>query len=182
MKYFRKLSLILLVMAAILSGCTKSNIVSPETSTVEGDGVPNVEVNKNIDIDWNEVREDLRDEFIDPYGPFGDYVLDMKVLYDNKTQLVTVLLPVTYETTGAIAVSYGEAILKEVGASVATQNFYYEAPDEDDTETLYYGSYFDEHDVCVQVFPYDKEGDTSAYFVNDTVKAGEHRALKAQIQ
>ena len=27
-----------------------------------------------------------------------------------------------------------------------------------DTDSTYYGSYFDEHDVLVQVFPYDKEG------------------------
>lgn len=182
MRYFRKLSFILLMLATILSGCTKSHIVSPEESMVKGDGQPNFEVNKNIDIDWIEVREDLRDEFVDPYGEFGDYVLDMKVIYDNKTQLLTVLLPVTHEATGDIAVLYGEAVLKAVGTSIATQNFYYEAADEEDTENLNYGSYFDEHDVCVQVFPYDKEGDTSAYFVNDIVKAGEHRALTAQIQ
>lgn len=30
----------------------------------------------------------------------------------------------------------------------------------------------DDHDVKVQVFPYDKEGDESSYLVNDTIKAG----------
>ncbi len=41
-----------------------------------------------------------------------------------------------------------------------------------------YGSFFDEHDVKVQVFPYDKEGDESAYLVNDTIKAGDVRAVE----
>ena len=35
-----------------------------------------------------------------------------------------------------------------------------------------------EHDVKVQVFPYDKEGDESAYLVNDTIKAGDVRAVE----
>ena len=53
-------------------------------------------------------------------------------------------------------------------------------PEEEDTDGTYYGSYFDDHDVLVQVFFYDKEGETDTYLVNDTVKAGEQRALVAQ--
>ena len=30
----------------------------------------------------------------------------------------------------------------------------------------------------VQVFPYDKEGDESSYLVNDTIKAGDVRAVE----
>ena len=44
--------------------------------------------------------------------------------------------------------------------------------------TTSYGSFFDDHDVKVQVFPYDKEGDESAYLVNDTIKAGDVRAVE----
>ena len=75
---------------------------------------------------------------------------------------------------------YAETVLKAVGSSIATQNFYYEAPDEEEADKTYYGSYFDEHDVCVQVFFYDEEGKTDTYLVNDTMKAGEQRALTAQ--
>ena len=126
--------------------------------------------------------EELRDNYLDPYGEFADYVLDMDVRYDAGSGLLTVLLPVTHKTTGEVAVVFGEAVLKTVGASIATQNFYYEAPDEDETDRIYYGSYFDEHDVCVQVFYYDQEGKTDTYLVNDTMKAGEQRALTAQNQ
>ena len=182
MKKIGKLSLILAALVALLSGCTQSNIVSPTGGTVTGDGVPDVEVNKDIAIDWTEIREELRDNYLDPYGEFADYVLDMDVRYDAGSGLLTVLLPVTHKTTGEVAVVFGEAVLKTVGASIATQNFYYEAPDSEDTDSTYYGSYFDEHDVLVQVFPYDKEGDESAYLVNDVMKAGEQRELTAQIQ
>lgn len=182
MKNLKKLSLILLASAALLCGCTQSNIVSPTNGVVKGDGQPDLEVNKDIDIDWLEVREDLRDRFLDPYGEFADYVMDLDSRYDADSKTVTVLLPVTHKTTGDIATIYGQEALKVVGASIAEQNFYYEAPDPEDVDGTYYGSYFDDHDVRVQVFPYDKEGDESAYLVNDTIKAGEQRALTAQIQ
>lgn len=176
---FGKLSLIIVALAAMLCGCTQSNIVSPGEQKVEN-GQPDTQVRKDIDIDWSEIREDLRDKFLDPYGPFADYVLDLNVKYDNSTGLVTVLLPVTHKTTGNIAVKYAEAALKVVGNSAATQNFYYKAPADDDGDRIYYGSYFDDHNVCVQVFFYDKEGQTDTYLVNDTIKAGEQRAVAAQ--
>ena len=182
MRKLKKLSLILAASAALLCGCTQSNIVSPSNGVVQGDGQPDLEVDKNINIDWQEVREDLRDQFLDPYGGFADYVLDLDAKYDAGGSRLVVLLPVTHKTTGDIAVIYGQEVLKAVGTYVAEQNFYYEAPDEDETDRIYYGSYFDEHDVCVQVFYYDQEGKTDTYLVNDTMKAGEQRALTAQNQ
>ena len=182
MRKLKKLSLILLASAALLCGCTQSNIVSPSNGVVQGDGQPDLEVDKNINIDWQEVREDLRDQFLEPYGVFADYVMDLDAKYDAGSNRVVVLLPVTHKTTGDIAGIYGQEVLKAVGTYVAEQNFYYEAPDEDETDRIYYGSYFDEHDVCVQVFYYDQEGKTDTYLVNDTMKAGEQRALTAQNQ
>lgn len=180
---WKKLTVIIMASAALLSGCTKSNIVSPEGGTVAGDGKPDVAVKEDIQIDWTEIREDLRDTFIEPYGPYGDYVMDLDARYDQSSGVLTVLLPVTNKTTGDIAVEYAGEVLKVIGSAVATQDFNYEAPDlEDNSGRIYYGSFFDSHDVCVQVFPYDKEGDESTYLVNDTIKAGEHRALQAQIQ
>lgn len=56
MRRLKKLSLILLASAALLCGCTQSNIVSPSNGVVQGDGQPDLEVDKNINIDWQEVR------------------------------------------------------------------------------------------------------------------------------
>lgn len=177
----KKLSLILLASAAVLSGCTQSNIVSPSSGIVEEDGQPNLEVDKSVPIDWDEVTNDVRDEYMEPYGPFADYVLDMAVSYDSSSKTVIVQLPVTHKTTPEIAALYGEEVLKTAGISIATQNFYYEEPDQDSDET-YYGSYFDENNVLVQVFFYDQEEEPDTYLVNDTMKAGEHRALVPQAQ
>ena len=52
MRKLKKLSLILLASAALLCGCTQSNIVSPSNGVVQGDGQPDLEVDKNINIDW----------------------------------------------------------------------------------------------------------------------------------
>lgn len=179
---WKKLAVALGASAALLCGCTQSNIVSPTNGTVQGDGVPDVEIDKDIPINWLEVREDLRDVYLDPYGDFAAFVLDLDARYNEETGLLTVLIPVTHKTTGADAIPYAQAVLKTIGDSVATQNFYYKSPDQESgQDDTYYGSFFDEHDVCVQVFYYDDEGDESAYLMNDTMKAGEQRALVALV-
>ena len=63
---WKKLAVVLGASAALLCGCTQSNIVSPTNGTVQGDGVPDVEIDKDIPINWLEVREDLRDVYLDP--------------------------------------------------------------------------------------------------------------------
>lgn len=176
MKNFRKLSALVLLCAAVLCGCTQSNIVSPTGGLVEGPAVPDMGPSEDVEIDWGEVHQTLRDEFIDPYGAFGNYVVDIGVMYDEEKELLTIMLPVSPKTTGEIAVAYGQAVLKVCGDELATQDFSYEPSEE---ETLYYGSYFDEHDVQVQIFPAGGEDDLSSYYVNDTMKAGEQRELAA---
>ena len=180
---WKKMTMILMVAVMMLSGCTKSNIVSPEGGTIAGDGRPDTEVKKDIKVDWTEVREDLRDSFMDPYGQFADVVMYLDARYDEASGLLTVVLPVNPKTTADVATLYGQAVLVMVGESVATQDFNYEGAAENENGDLTgYGTFFDDHDVCVQVFPYDKENDTSAYLVNDTMKAGEQRALEATAQ
>ena len=179
MRRLKKLSLILLASAALLCGCTQSNIVSPSNGVVQGDGQPDLEVDKNINIDWQEVREDLRDQFLEPYGVFADYVMDLDARYNEETGVLTVLLPVTHRTTPEAAVAYAQDVLATIGTCVHTQNFYYTEPEtNEEGYTTDYGSFFDEHDVLVQVFPYDKEGEVSEYIINDTLKAGDVRALE----
>ena len=55
MRHFRKLSALFLLCAAILCGCTQSNIVTPD-GVQEGPAVPDLETHANVEIDWNEVR------------------------------------------------------------------------------------------------------------------------------
>ena len=81
---WKKVSLILLASAALLSGCTQSNIVSPADGKIQGDGQPDTEIDKDIKIDWEEVRSDLEEQYLEPYGAFADYVMDLNVVYDDE--------------------------------------------------------------------------------------------------
>ena len=63
---WKKVSLILLASAALLSGCTQSNIVSPADGKIQGDGQPDTEIDKDIKIDWEEVRSDLEEQYLEP--------------------------------------------------------------------------------------------------------------------
>ena len=45
---WKKMSLVLLAAVSLLSGCTKSNIVSPEGGTRAEDGQPDTEINEEI--------------------------------------------------------------------------------------------------------------------------------------
>ena len=168
-----------LLSVAALSGCTKSNIVTPDTRVEQGAQSPDFETKEDIEIDWDDALASLRDEFIEPYGTYGDYVMDMRLNYDVDSETVNVILPVTGKTTSEIAVSYGEDVLRFLGDEMATQDFSYE-PSSEDEDTIYYGSFFDTHNAKVQVFVYNEEGNEDAYLVNDTIKAGEQRALQAQ--
>ncbi len=177
MKNFRKFSALFLLCVALLCGCTQSNIVSPGAGTVEGPAVPDLETKEGVEIDWSQMREDLREVYIEPYGIYGDYVMDLDVTFDAGSNTMTLLLPVTPKTTPEIAVAYAQDVLKTCGDLLSEQDFSNEPSKEEGT---YYGSYFDKHNVKVQVFPYASQDDESAYLVNDTMKSGEQRALKAQ--
>lgn len=177
MKNFRKFSALFMLCAALLCGCTQSNIVSPTAGMVEGAAVPDLETKNDIQIDWAQMREDLREVYIEPYGTYGDYVMDLDVTYDSDSDTMILLLPVNSKTTPEIAVAYAQDVLKTSGDLLSEQDFSNEPSKEEGT---YYGSYFDKHNVRVQVFPYTSQDDESTYLVNDTIKAGEQREVKAQ--
>ncbi len=171
-----KFTLTFSACAAILCGCTQSNIVSPSGGLVESNAAPDFSPKGEVQIDWAEVTEMLHDEFIEPYGAYGDYVMDLSVYWDDEADCLMILLPVINNPSGEIAVSYAQDVLKFCGDEIAVQDFSYTGPEEEGT---YYGSYFDTHDVTVQVFPFDSQDDESTYIVNDTMKAGEQRELTA---
>ena len=168
---WKKIALASVASVSILTGCTQSNIVSPQA--------PATELKGDDAIDWLEVREDLREEYLEPYGEFGDVVMDLDVRYDYETGMLTIVLPVTRKTTADVAVLYGQAVMASVGDIVATQNFDYEPAERNDEGMLLdFGTFYDVHDVKVQVFVYDQEGNEDNYLVNDVVEAGDLRELQ----
>ena len=45
------------------------------------------------------MRESCEDQYLEPYGAFADYVMDLDARYNEETGVLTVLLPVTHRTT-----------------------------------------------------------------------------------
>ena len=56
---------------------------------MEGNVAPDFSPKENIQIDWAELTENLREEFIQPYGTYGDYVMDLSVYWDEDCLLYT---------------------------------------------------------------------------------------------
>ena len=88
------------------------------------------------------MREELRDQYLEPYGAFADYVMDLDARYNEETGVLTVLLPVTHQTTPEAAVAYAQDVLATIGTCVHTQNFYYTEPEtNEEGYTTDYGSF-----------------------------------------
>lgn len=173
-----KLALIFSSCGSILCGCTQSNIVTPSGGFVEGDAAPDFSSKENIQINWQELTDVLKEEFIQPYGTYADYVMDLAVYWDSDENALLVRLPVLPETPADIAVAYAQDVLSACGNEISVQDFSY-TPASGPEEDLYYGSYFDSHDAIVRVYPFNSEDDENTYLVNDTIKAGEQRPVAA---
>ena len=59
------------------------------------------------------------EQYLEPYGPFADYVMDLNVVYDDASGMLTVLLPVTKKTTSDVAVVYAQDVLGTIGEAVS---------------------------------------------------------------
>ena len=78
--------------AAFLCGCTQSNIVTPG----EGSSDPDMTIRTNVTVDWDQVRDDLNDDYVNtdeyPYGVEIDVNADegdayvMVTVADDTTQ------------------------------------------------------------------------------------------------
>lgn len=153
--------IMILGCAALLSGCTKSNIVSPTGVAAE----PDTQVHADIVLDWNQVYEEVRETMMDPYT-YPD-IMDVvaEQAEDGTTVKITVTTDQGVDTDGLL--TFCTDAIKATGDEIATQDFNFTGSD-DDT----YGSYFDTHAVKVEVQPYYTKDDDSTWLVNQTIEAG----------
>ena len=154
MKMYR--ALCILGCAVMLGGCTESNIVNPENATV----TPETGIIEGIELDWDQVTDELNDEFVksDKY-PFGDKI-QLNVDEGNVYIMVTVEDGVSKEE----AAQYATEIIKALNVSVETQDFSYQS-DEDKL----YGTFSEENVIWIQVMPKSTADDESTWLVDDAV-------------
>lgn len=126
--------------AALLCGCTKSNIVQPE----ETPG-PDFNMYMDVELDNDQLIEDVNDIYVDEDEyPMASSV-DVKLDLDNEQVDITVV--VKDGTSKEDAAAYAMVAVKGVNDQVAVQDFSYGESD-DDT----YGGLFQDNVANVKVY------------------------------
>lgn len=121
-------------VAVLLCGCTKSNIVQPETEPGETVG-PDFNIYMNIEIDEDQLHEDVEDIYLDedeyPMGAAIDFELHLDEEY------VDVTVVVKDGTEPEDAAMFADTAIKGINDQVAVQDFSYGESDDDTFGGLY---------------------------------------------
>lgn len=135
--------------AALLCGCTKSNIVKPE-----GTQGPDFNMYLDIKLDNEQLIEDVNDVYVDGESyPMASSV-DVKLDLDNE--LVDITVVVKDGTSKEDAAWYAMQAIKGVNDQVAVQDFSYGESGEDT-----YGGLYQDNEIHVKVYEkskYEAEG------------------------
>lgn len=125
--------------AALLCGCTKSNIVQPETYG------PDFNVYLDIEIDHEQVQADVDDIFLDP----EDYPMGVKIDINiaEAEEHVDVTVVVKDGTSAEDTAQYAMEVIKGINDQVAVQDFTYGESGEDT-----YGGLYQDNVINVKIY------------------------------
>lgn len=154
-------ALIICAMAAVLlSGCTKSTILSSE-----GPAEPVFETQEGIVLDWGQIGDDMDEEFVDN----EKYPMALSVNYkvEPETKSMDLTLFVKAGTTPEEAVEFADAAMRYLNDSAAMQDFSYERSSADS-----YGGFFKEYSVNLIVMPDATMNQEQYWLVDMKVPAG----------
>lgn len=163
MKWIKKLAVIL-TGVCLLCGCTKSNIISggQDYSDLPQPGADG--------IVWEQFWEDFQELYEDPeIYPFVETV--NAGVYAEEKQIKFFLLLNT-EISAEEAADFATEVIKGFNDLASEQNSAY-APSSDES----YGGYVSNYDIYVMVAPDELKGDKSSWILEDTIPAGEYRAV-----
>lgn len=138
----RNKALMICVMSVmLLTGCTEKHILN---ST--GPAEPVFETQQGIVLDWDQIGNDMDEEFVNN----EKYPMALSVNYsvDQKNKKIDLTLIVKDGTTPDEAVVFANAAVRYIGDEAAMQDFSYEKSS--DTS---YGGFFKDYDLHVIVMP-----------------------------
>lgn len=111
--------LLLLACATLLSGCTKSNIVQPDSETKVAN--PDFSIQDNIEIDWEQVSTDAEETFKNKNDyPYSE---DFHFMLQPNTKEIMLVWVVSDDLPANELNHYSEALVKGFNDVVATQDF-----------------------------------------------------------
>ncbi|MCD8225043.1 MAG: hypothetical protein LUC99_09430 [Clostridiales bacterium] len=140
--------------AALLCGCTKSNIVTPETEAGET-LAPDFNLYAYVEIDEDQLHEDVDDIYLDEEEYPMAYAIDFGLHLDDG--YVDVIAVVKDGTSAEDASEFAMVAIKGVNDEYAMQDFNYGSSD----ETMYGGLYQD-NEIHLKVYTaseYENDGD-----------------------
>lgn len=156
--------LVLAACMVLLSGCTQSNIVQPDSETKIAD--PNFEVQNDIEIDWTQVDTDadsiFEDESTYPYSREFHFYLE-----PNKKDIMLVWVVADDFPISEIK-SYTEEMIRGFNDVVATQDFSIEKSAEN-----FNGGLWKEYGISFGIAPESTQDDEETWFVSGNFLAGE---------
>ncbi len=155
--------LIMVACMALLSGCTQSTIVSPDSETVVGN--PNFETEDDVSIDWSQVSSDAEDMFNDTTN--YEYSRDFHFyLEPNKKQIMLVWV-VSDDFPDAQIGTYAEDLIKGFNDIVAMQDFSIEQSSDDS-----YGGLWKQYALSYSIVPQSDQDNEDAWFISGSYDAG----------
>lgn len=116
--------------AALLCGCTKSNIVRSEDSAQ-----PDFNMYMNVELDMEQLHEDVNDIYLDE----SDYPMAAAIDFDLRLDesAVDVNVVVKDGTSAEDAAYFADVAIKGINDQVAVQDFSYGESDDDTFGGLY---------------------------------------------
>lgn len=164
------IGLISIIFALSAGACANSDIAVNKNADSQE---PVFETQKNITLDWNQIRSDAEEQFNDKtMYPMSDYI-DMAFKADeNKVLLIWSL---SNDISDDEALAYGNEYIRAINDYAATQDFSIKKSSETS-----YGGLFDKYDLEIQLFRADDIMEDSKYIVNQVIKAGTDTNLQLQ--
>ncbi|MFR3730060.1 hypothetical protein [Lacrimispora sp.] len=163
-----KAIMICAVSALLLTGCTKSNILSSG-----GPAEPVFETQQGIVLDWTQIGNDMDEEFVDN----DQYPMAISVNYsvDQEKKSMDLTLMVRHGTTPEEAVEFANAAVRYLNDEAATQDFSYERSSETS-----YGGFFKEYDLNLLVIPDNTMTQQKYWLVDMKIPKGSDKVIEAK--
>ncbi|MEY8339172.1 hypothetical protein AALB16_14335 [Lachnospiraceae bacterium 62-35] len=158
-----KKMIFMLGCAMLLCGCTDSNMVTPE-----GTAAPDMIIRENVQLDWNQIRDDLNDDYVGT----SDYPFGVEIDINADDSNAYVMVTVKDDTTREDALRYATQLIRGCNDAVASQDLGYTASTND-----YYGGYAETHNIWIQVMPESTKDDEDTWLVDDVIMAGDQEPV-----
>ena len=155
--------LMLIACVALLSGCTESNIVQPDSETKVAD--PNFETVEGIEIEWPQVSTEAEEIFENetdyPYSRGFHFYLE-----PNKKEIMLIWV-VADDFPDSEILNYADTLIKGFNDVVAVQDFSIETSGPDS-----YGGLWKRYGLSFSIVPESTQDDEDTWFISGTFGAG----------